>query len=124
MDYQELIRSITELSKKDIQAITFKKGSKDFTWTIKLAAKCEQWQELIKKIVYINSRLKQISGDESEAVGILTDLSYGENDKIVVIELNKYAGGNFGWEVKVSFEDMMSVELIRGCNTKLQEIFQ
>jgi len=122
MDSQEMIRAITDLSRKDIQAITFKKGSKEHTWSIKLAAPVQMWTDLIKKIEYINDRLKNLARiEEAPPPEKAIDINYSADEEIVVIELSKYATGNYGWEVRVSKPDSLIV--IEQANKVLEQIF-
>ncbi len=128
MDSQELIRSITDLSRKDIQAITFRKGAKDYTWTIKLAAPVAKWQQLIMKIVLVNERLQNIAGAPRSVSAITEDLFFTSDEEIVAIEVNKYAAGNYGWEVKIAGKSdakgsAESIVILEQCNQELEARF-
>lgn len=119
MDYQELIRAITDLSRKDINSISFRKGSKEYTWTIKLAAPIDKWAILIEKIIYIDNRLKNLIGGvgfQSNSI----DIDFTEQEELVVIELTKYAGGNYGWDIKIHPDRQ---DILGEINKRLEAIF-
>jgi hypothetical protein len=120
MDSKELIRAITDLSRKDIDSISMKKGAKDYTWEIKMAAPIDKWNILIRKIITINDKLKNIAGGKTVDDMPVEDIKYTEDEKIVIISVSKYVAGNYGYDVRVSNDDLA---LIERCVKQLESSF-